>query len=292
MPGLNGLTGLAGLQVFTNDTPEATPEQRLGGPADPRHGNWGEQARPYSWESANGMGGSHGPFGPENQLLSDTSYFWEEGGMADEDPSMDRTPNIATKSHGAPWPSGIASGPVPSGGPDDIASNRVQSMALHGLNTNASIRSLTSPMGEVQNDTWAEIWNVTPGHSDLVPLPKQAMSSGFMWGTRDRTQSMARQNEFGFDSAHMHRRVATGSIPGNTYWMRPGGRPMAKSVAGPARPPIGVDSPFYGDDLGQAFSPQGAVLLNTPTEYNPPAQPNLQSSTPQYTGDDSVVEWY
>jgi hypothetical protein len=123
-------------------------------------------------------------------------------------------------------------------------------------------------------------------------LPKQAISSGFMWGTRDRTQSMARQNEYGFDSAHMFRRWAVGAIPGNHMWMRPGGRPLVKSLPGPARPAVGVDSPFHGDDLGASFSIDGAMLQNVPTEYLPPPAVKL---APPLEWDEStgpVVEWY
>ena len=174
--------------------------------------------------------------------------------------------------------------------PDTVSATRAQSYELHSDGTNAEARS-NLVRGFALNDQWQEVWNVTPGHSDLAELPKQAMSSGFMWGTRDRTQSFARQNEFGFDSAHYHRRIATGSIPGNYMWMQPGGRPLVKSLPGPGRPPIGVDSPFAGQDLGQAFSIDGAVLQNVPTEYNPPPQPNLQAP-PLPTANDSYVEWY
>jgi hypothetical protein len=117
------------------------------------------------------------------------------------------------------------------------------------------------------------------------------MSSGFMWGTRDRVQSMARQNEFGFDSSHRHRRYADAPIPGNYMWLRPGGRPLQKTLAGPARPAIGPESPFSGDDLGFTFGIDGAVLQNVPTEYVSPAQPKLAAPM-AYDDNDAVVEWY
>ena len=66
---------------------------------------------------------------------------------------------------------------------------------------------------------------------------------------------------------------------------------MVKGLPGPARPPIGVDSPFYGDDLGAAFSINGAILQNVPPEYTPPPQPNLAASIASDSYD-SVVEWY
>jgi len=132
---------------------------------------------------------------------------------------------------------------------------------------------------------------VNAANSDLQQIGRQAMSAGFGWGTRDRTQSFARQNEFGFDSAHVHRRYAQSPIPGNYMWMRPGGRPMVKGLPGPARPPIGPDSPFAGDDLGQSFNINGAILQNVPSEYVPPAQPNLAAAVVSDSFD-SVVEWY
>lgn len=286
MAGLTGLTGIAGYQVQINEDAQATPEERYGGIADPRHAVVGEQAKPYAWESkATQAASMHGPYGPENQLLGDEWMFLEPAGTMDQDPAFDRTPSRRA----APYPKGVASGPVPDAGPDAIANQLQQSYGIHGTRSNAGVRSLTG--FAAMQDQWAELSETNPGHSDLQPLPRQAMSSGFMWGTRDRTQSMARQNEFGFDSAHMHRRYATGPIPGNTMWLRPGGRPLAKTLAGPARPPIGVDSPFAGDDLGRAFDINGAYLQNVPMEYAAPIQPNLAPSL--ISNEDSpVVEWY
>ena len=51
MARLTGLTPLTTAPpVYVNDSPDATPEQRYGGPADPRHAVPGEQSRPYLWE--------------------------------------------------------------------------------------------------------------------------------------------------------------------------------------------------------------------------------------------------
>jgi hypothetical protein len=283
---LTGLTGIAGFQVQINQDAQATPEERYGDVADPRHAVIGEQAEPYSWESkATQAASMHGPYGPENQMLGDEFWFLQPAGEMTQDPAFDRTPSRRA----GPWPKGIASGPVPGDGPDDIGNQLRQSYGIHSINLCASVRMLTG-FPAVQ-DEWQELVETNPGHSDLQPLPRQAMSSGFMWGTRDRTQSMARQNEYGFDSAHMHRRWATGPIPGNTMWLKPGGRPLAKTLAGPARPAIGVDSPFAGDDLGQSFDINGAYLQNVPMEYVAPVQPNL--APPLATNEAlPVVEWY
>jgi len=284
---LTGLTGLAGYQVMIDEDSQASPEERMGESANPKHGE-GTTTHPYPYMSNQGQTGAHGPYGPENQLLGDEQWFIEPAGHWSEDPYMDQTPSRRA----GPWPKGIASGPVPSEGPDDIANQLRQSYAIHQIDTRAGMKSLHSQLGDATNDTWESFELNSPGHSELTRLPKQAMSSGFMWGTRDRTQSMARQNEHGFDTAHMWRRWATGAIPGNTMWMRPGGRPLAKSLAGPSRPAVGVDSPFHGDDLGQSFGIDGAMLQNIPTEYAPPP---VVALAPQLTWDESnapSVEFY
>lgn len=286
MAGLNNVTGIAGYQVQVNADSQATPEERMGGTADPRHSQIGEVAQPLQYYSHATQTGSHGPYGPENQMLGDETAWWMPGGEEWQDPTMDRTP----LHHAAPYPKGVSSGRVPGVGPDDIGNQLEQSRWIHSVDNGAGLKAITG-LPALQ-DQWTGIDEVNPGSTDLVALPKQAMSSGFMWGTRDRTQSMARQNEFGFDSKHMMRRFATGSIPGNTMWLRPGGRPLAKSLPGPARPPIGPDSPFAGQDLmTMNFGAEGAVLQNTPSEYAPPPQVNLAPAaySPQ---NDAVVEWY
>lgn len=283
---LTGLTGLAGYQVQVDTESQASPEHRLGDSVDPKHGIRGEQARPYPWESKSTQAAlPMGPYGPANQLLGDESWFYEIGGMEWEDPAMDHTPSTRA----GPFPKGIASGPVPGDGPEDIGNQIRQSAVIHSIDTNAGEARLTEM--SALNDQWVGDYLIGPGTTQQVPLPKQAISSGFMYGTTDRVQSMARQNQYGFDSAHSHRRYAVGPIPGNTMWMKPGGRPLAKSLPGPARPAVGYDSPFAGDDLGASFGIGGAILQTVPTEYTPPPQPNLAVAMPS---NDllPVVEWY
>jgi len=280
---LTGLTGLAGIQRTIDEDSQATPEERMGGTADPSHSKY--LAEDYIRRGAQ-MGAPRGPYGPENQMLGDEVWFWESGGDPTQDPYFDRTPS----NRAGPFPKGIQSGPVGDVGPDATAMKLEQSYKVHSVDTSAHLHAQTARIF-TQNDQWETVEQVTTGSSDLVDLPKQAKSSGFGWGTRDRTQSMARQNEYGFDAAHQYRRFATGSIPGNTMWMRPGGRPMVKTLAGPARPPIGVDSPFTGQDLGQSFSYDGAVLQNVPQEYQAPPTPKL-APVPSAYENDSYVEWY
>jgi len=276
---------VAGYSQHIDENSQATPDERNGNPADPRHAQ-GLLTEKYPWQANSTQAAvGHGPYGPENQLLSDEYWFFEPAGDGSQDPYFDHTPSRRA----APWPK-ARSGAVPSEQPDDIVPQLVQSAAIHAIDYGASGRMQTT-YGEALNDTWEAITEVNSGSSDQVPLPKQAVSSGFMWGTRDRVQSMARQNDYGFDSKHMMRRYATGSIPGNTMWLKPGGRPLVKSLPGPARPPIGIDTPFAGQDLGGAFGINGATLQNVPMEYVAPPQPLLASSTP-YVADDSVVEWF
>ena len=280
---LTGLSGLAGYQTQIDEDSQATPEQRMGGVADPSHEKF--LAEDYIRRGAQ-MGEPIGPYGPDNGMLGDEAWFWESGGEPSEDPTMDHTPS----NRAGPWPKGILSGAVGNPGPDDTSAKLIQSYALHGIDTNADRRSQTGGTEPV-NDEWETVEQLNPGSDTLAKLPKQSMSSGFGWGTRDRTQSMGAQNEFGFDSTHQHRRFAVGGIPGNTFWMKPGGRPMVKSLPGPARPAIGPDSPFTGDDLGAAFDINGSILQNVPQEYVAPPTPNL-SPAPSYAENNSIVEWY
>lgn len=283
---LTGLSGIAGYQVLINEDSQATPEDRMGGPVDPAHEKY--LAQPYIPRGAQ-ITVPHGPYGPENQLLGDPYFLWEQGGSPEQDPSFDHTP-----SHRAgPWPKGILSGPNTGNvGPDATAERLKQSYALHSIDTNADAHFQTGGI-EALNDTWETVEQLNPGSDTLQEIPRQARSGVNGWGTRDRRQSMAAQNSYGFDSAHQHRRFATGSIPGNNMWMRPGGRPLIKSLAGPARPPIGTDSPFAGQDLGRAFDINGSVLQNVPSEYTPPPIPNLAPPVDSPTaGTDAYVEWY
>lgn len=280
---LTGLSGLAGYQVQIDEDAQATPEQRSGGVADPSHAKY--LAEDYIRRGAQ-IGEPIGPYGPDNQMLSDEGWFWEPGGEPNQDPQFDHTPT----NHAGPWPKGFQSGPVGDISPEATAQKLRVLTGLHGMDLNGGAQSLLSRQ-EALNDSWETVDQLNPGNSDLADLPKQSKSSGFGWGTRDRTQSMAAQNEFGFDSAHQFRRFATGSIPGNNMWLRPGGRLIQKSMPGPARPAIGVDSPFAGQDLGAAFSVDGALLQNVPTEYTAPPQPNLQNAPSPDQGD-SFVEWY
>lgn len=275
--GLSGLNELTGITALEEDQPFASPEDRMGGIVDPLHSRVGEQARPYAWESPLTQSAGMPPLGLENGLLADEWWFLEPAGTADTDPAFDAVmPNI-TMSHGAPH-NVTNSGAIPS--QYGAICEQVDQIDNHGngMGSSRGMQLWDSP----QQDNWNEIWNVTPGNTGLVPIPAQIQGSIAGFGNRDRTQSMARQNSYGFDSAHFHRRYAQSPIPGNYMYLIPQGRPLFKSLAGPARPPIGQYSPFEGDDTGAAFGIQGAILQNQPQEYVPPPSPYVAATTTDY----------
>jgi len=146
---ISGLTPLAGINIIKDDAAFATPEERSGGTAHPYHGHVGEQAKPYSWESQATPGGSHGPYGPENQLLDDEFWFMEPAGMPADDPAFDRnTPNL-TRSHGSVRNVTI-SGPLPS--QYDAINKQISQMGNHASNLGTSRQMQYDQQGYAQQD--------------------------------------------------------------------------------------------------------------------------------------------
>lgn len=283
MPGgPDGINGLAGLQTLSVDLPFAEPEDRLGDPADPRHGKRGESNAPPGWKSQIVPGADFPVRDPESGVFDDYYYATlSPGSIDDAAPYWDTAPYT----HAAPWPSD----PIGDGSirPDNTARQLRQNYALRLKAGKAGFAEPYASSQSALQDDWSELWEIDPGNADLTDVPAQ-MKSGAAPGGRggtDRSQSNAKQNEYGFDSAHKHRRYATGSIPGNYMWMRPGGRPMIKSLAGPARPAIGSGSQFQGDDLGSSFDyTSGAILQMPATEYQGPPQPYV-APQPTYQDD-------
>lgn len=279
---LGGVQPLTGLKGWINPTPEATPEERLGGTADPRHAKPIANPAPYPYEVFPGE--PHGPYGIENQLLGmDIVSYETPAGYIAQDPTGDEQP----LTNAAPWPKGVPQSVYP----DAVAEQRRVSADIHASNMGQSRRSLYSPSMLSQNDEWTDYYEVEPGTSEQVPIPKQIQTGVGGFGSTDRIQSTARQNQYGFDSAHSHRRYATGKIPGNRMWMEPGGRPMVKTIPGTANVPVGQDSPFAGQDPTSSFGIQGSVLQTLPTQYEAPPDPALANS---YAGDsaDAEVSWF
>lgn len=272
MAGPSGLTGLASLQTLVDTSPEATPEERLGGAADPRHSKRGEQSQPYAWQSQMVPGAAIAHPMPVPGIIDD--YLFTESNLMpalveDAAPYWDTAPYT----HAAPWPADpIGDGSVQ---PENTARQLRQNYELRSKAGRNGFADPSVINGVPQQDIWQEIWEVNPNSDDLEPVNGQ-MRSGAAPGGRggtDRTQSNARQNAYGFDSRHMHRRYAANSIPGNYMYLRPTARPMRKSLAGPARPPIGAGSQFEGQDLSSAFNTDGAILTQPAGQYQAPPTP-------------------
>lgn len=267
---MEGLSALAGLTGYTIDSPEATPEDRSGNTADPRHGNVGEAAQPYSWESLQTPGARANSPGPAEDGLIEDDFFWSlTAGRVEE---MDAG-ETAPWTHAGPWPADpIGDGSV---GPDNAVRQLMMNAALRSIPVGPRSRAMYRPWANPMQDAWKEIWQVDPNSDDLPEVSEQLKGS---WasggrGSTDRRHSHARQNGYGFDGRHMHRRFAVGHIPGNFPWMRPASRPLVKGIPGPARPPIGPNSQFAGQDIGAAFAVDGAILQNPPNAYGGPPMP-------------------
>lgn len=285
---MQGLQGLAGLQTLVEDTPEAQPEAIHGGYVDPKHAQWGETAAPYSYQSLQTPTGSasrniQDPYVDDQ----DPYYYGLAAGNLGQDPTSERAP----WTHAAPYPKDpIGTGSI---GPDNNIPRVMQNASIHASRVGGK-RNVQSPTMEAEQDDWKEIWEIEPGNVDLSLVPAQIKSGaapGGRGGT-DRTQSFAKQNQYGFDSRHQHRRYAAGSIPGNYMWLKPGGRPLVKSLAGPARPPIGPESPFQGDNLGASFDTHGAILATIPTAYEAPPSPYVAPSSPVDEAPQDVADFY
>lgn len=258
--GIKGIGGISDKPVIYNN-PEATAEQRMGGTYDPRHAQPGEQATPYPYEAF--PGGPHGPYGLENQLFGfDICAYTAPAGTMAEDPTGDAQPITRA----APWPKGVPQ----SNTPDEVSARLQEVQAIRqGGNFGAARAHMIEPTLNAQQDNWVVYADVDPGQSLQVPVPNQLKSQG---GT-DRVQSFARQNEYGYDSAHLHRRTAQSPIPGNHMWMEPGSRPQVIDPVGTARVPVGADSPFAGQNPALNYSPEGAVLYDLPVAYQPGPEP-------------------
>jgi hypothetical protein len=286
------LTGLMGIEGFTVDNPEAGAEEIHGKPVNPAHSQWGEVSEPYPWQMTQYGSTFHGPYGPENGLLEDeldgTAAL--AAGVVSDDPTGDTTPYYG---HASPWPKDPAGDLSVS--PDNIIRQRMQNLAIQrsAVEFGASRKRLYEPTMEANNDVWRSAESVTPGTS-LEPhgVPAQVGIAVGGWGSTDPVQNpMNRRNSFGFDSAHLHRRWAAGSIPGNFMWMKPGSRPMVRSMTGVRHFPTGSDSPFEGDDVTVAYGLHGAILTEAPSEYVPPPQPTVQPATYGEDGGSMDTSW-
>lgn len=267
-------TPLQPLSGLADPTPEASPEQIAGDPADPRHGELGEVSRPYPWEGI--AEGPHGPFGMENGLLGGPFPMYLVAGQLRDDPTGDYQP----LTRAAPFPKGLPSGLTD---PDTEASRLRESVSIHSSDMNGAARNEYAPTLDPNRDNWAFVDRQDAGESLQVPLPKQTQGVSGGWAHRDRTQSGAPQNDYGYDQMHVGRRFAHNSIPGNYMNLQPHSRAMMHPQPSGAKLPTGDFSPFTGDDVGQAFGTHGAVLTEIPPEYSGPIDPALQTPVSDYS---------
>lgn len=276
--GVTGVTGVTGLPAWGPD--EATAPERLGGPADPRHNEPGEIHPRYAWLDDPSL--PHGPYGVENGLLGfEPILYTEPADVLGDNPRADLQP----LTRAAPWPKGVSQSEEPA----DVLPRLEQTNRARGVSFGAP-RAQWLAMPAVQ-DEWLEYDVDGPGDSMQVPIPDQIKpGGGGGYGNRDRAQSNAPQNSYGFGGRHGHRRVAAGSIPGNYDWMVPGSRPLMPTRVGGGIVPVGVDSPFYGQVAGDAWTAEGAELRDLPAAYAASPQP-AQAATLEATPVPDIGFW-
>lgn len=260
----NGVGGIVGVQAFrATQFPYAEPRQMQGDAVDPKHSATGEVAQPYPWQE---FAGKIGPFGPEIGLLADEppSQTLTAGDMS-QAPTLDHTPY---RTHAGPH---IRKPKLDDRQPDGNADYLMASYEAHATRTNAAenAKASSNPL----QDHYTGFFETIPGEDQVTGAGSQVSPAAFGIGVNDHTSNVfAKRNEYGIHASHRHRRYATGSVPGNYMWMKPGGRPLSKTLAGPARPAIGV-GPFEGDDPMATFGINGAILQDNATEYVSPPQP-------------------
>jgi hypothetical protein len=279
MAGPQPITGMQRFRAVIQ--PEAPPESVHGGPSNPLHGHFGEQSQPYPWEE---FAGPHGPYGPaENELLSDLpeSQTFAAGNIT-QDPSGDQTPY---HSHAGPMIKGMEMDRGPQGNARVLA----QSAQAHAVRTRAALKGIQS--SNPLQDHWNGFWNTVEGETILPEVGGQVAYQANGFGVNDRTSNpYHKTNPYGLNASHRMRRYAIGSIPGNYQWMKPGGRPMIKTLAGPSRPATG-EGPFSGQDPTQSYGIQGVVLQDPATEYSAPPQPYVTPTTQGQMSAPAIELW-
>jgi hypothetical protein len=273
VPGVNGITG------FVISSPEAPPFEVHGGPANPMHKQWGETASPYPWEVVP-MGPYPGLMNPIDGMVGSVPGSGSlEAGLMAQDPTSDQTPAY----HAAPFPNEGPASPSPDqldkhGRAEGSTRQLLQSLRIHASNTGAGLRRLFAPTQLVKQDEWTGFFNPETGEDLVPPIPGSISSNAGGFGTNDHvSNAWHKANAYGINTSHRHRRFATGPIPGNQMWMKPGGRPMVRSYTGQHNFP--VSGAFAGDIPGATFGYQGAILVDTPPEYVAPPQVSVGPAT-------------
>lgn len=283
--GITGIQGLNQERFRVVIQPEAPPAGVHGGSVDPKHGHTGEVAEPYPWIE---FLGPHGPYGPgEDQMLSELPEDRTlRAGDIRQDPSGDQTPYY---SHAGPNIPGIMLNHEtgPSHLPDGVSDYLRKSALAHGTRTNAAEKGRASSNPE--NDPWLRFWEPVQGEDILPPVPGQVSVAAGGFGTHDRTSNTYHKvNSYQLNTSHRMRRYSTNVVPGNWMWMNPGGRPLHKTLAGPAQVPVG-EGPFSGQDQGYGYGPEGAILMDPATSYVTPPLPYTTPPALQGSGESAPV---
>jgi hypothetical protein len=272
---LRGLQGIAPRSA-TVPVPQGTAEQTQGPSADPRHAHT-TLTDIYPWQTVPAPGAQfwHAPYATDEELLG-FPVFETPAGAPGQDPRADLTP----VKHAAPWPT---TGPRDSAPRDLTHAARVaqNSADLHASDTGAS-REVTYNLPEPQGH-WRRFAYNSAGETNLAHgMPRQLMGSVMGVGSTDRVHGMARQNEWGFDGAHVSERYRDSRGVLNYFWMRPGGRPMTIEAHGNTNTRDGQNSPYAGTVALQqsTYSAQGAALQVQPSEYVAPPEPILAPVLP------------
>jgi hypothetical protein len=276
--------GISGVYGYTKAQPFLSAQEMQGGIVNPAHANWGEQETPYPWEAYGGaQGPAKGPFGIENELLGDDDFIGGlSSGQIGDDPEGDYTPYYG--SHAAPFPKGVLYKDDQTLSPKGSTAYLEQSALIHGTNTNAAASRMYSESLLANQDDWVGFFNEVQGEDLVTDTDKdgQVGPSSFGFGVNDHmSNDFPKQNEYGFNTSHRHRRYATGHIPGNYLYINARGRPMVKTMPHTALPAIGDNSPFSGDNLGDSFNIDGAILQDNATSYVPPPTPYVAPATQQ-----------
>jgi hypothetical protein len=215
---------------------------------------------------------------PIDGMVGDPDVGGLEAGFMAQDPTADQTPAY----HAAPFPN---EGPAALNADQVDIINRAKgstrqlldSFRVHAHNTGAGLRRLFDPTMLSKQDSWTGFFNPEMGE-DIVPkIPGSVSNNAGGYGSNDHvSNAYAKVNRYAFNTSHRHRRYATGPIPGNNMWLKPGGRPMVRSNTGQYH--FATSGAFEGDDPGATFGLPGAILAEVPSEYAPPPQVNTTSA--------------
>jgi hypothetical protein len=281
------ITGVNPITGFVISQPEAPPFQQQGGPVDIRHGGplVAPEVPPWLVIPMGPYPNVHNPY--DDALDESKSYAGMPAGYL----SQDKTADLQPDTRAAPFPE---EGPgSPTGEQVDVSERHagstrqlIQSAWIHAQGMGGGLKRLFMPQMLAKQDEWTGFYNKVQG-DDIVPNAPGAIGhqAGGI-GVNDHTSNKyAKINAYELNTSHRHRRFATGPIPGNFMWMKPGGRPMVRSLTGMHNFP--TSGAFENDDPGATFSYQGAVLQNVPSEYVAPPQPSLQ---PAAIGTDSAPQ--